>query len=376
MRVVIAPDAFKGTLTAPEAARAMAAGIARVFPTAELALMPMADGGEGTLEALLAAVAGARRQCQVQDVGGQPLCAEYAVLADGTAVIEAARVIGLTLPGVQDVPVLQRSSAGLGEMLRHVLDAGCRRLLIGLGGTATNDGGAGLLQALGVRLLDASGAQLAPTPQGLLALASVDVSGIDPRLEDCRIELLSDVDNPLCGALGATKVFGLQKGLDPRDQPALDDALARYATLLEAAAGTQLSHQPGAGAAGGLGFALQWLGARYRSGADTLLELVGFERLLHGADWVMTGEGRSDAQTLHGKAPCAVARRARQAGVPVALLSGQIDAPAQAALGALFDALYAVARSPEEVSAALRDPEQQLVLAAERAARNWVECRP
>jgi glycerate kinase len=376
MRVVIAPDAFKGTLTAPEASRAMAEGIARVFPSAELALVPMADGGEGTLEALLAAVAGERRQCQVQDVAGRPLCAEYAVLADGTAVIEAARVVGLTLSAVHDVPVLQRSSAGLGEMLRHVLDAGCRRLLIGLGGTATNDGGAGLLQALGVRLLDAGGTLLPPTPQGLLRLSAVDVSGLDPRLADCRIDLLSDVDNPLCGAHGATRVFGPQKGLDQRDLPRLDAALARYATLLAAAAGKALRAQPGAGAAGGLGFALQWLGARYRSGADTLLELVGFERLLHGADWVMTGEGRSDAQTLHGKAPCAVARRARQAGVPVALLSGQIDAQAQAALGVLFDALHAVARSPEEVSAALRHPGQQLADAAERVARNWVECRP
>lgn len=372
MRVVIAPDAFKGTLTAAEAARAMAAGIARVFPSAELALVPMADGGEGTLEALLTTVAGERRQCQVQDVAGRPLCAEYAVLADGTAVIEAARVVGITLPGVLDVPLLQRSSAGLGEMLRHTLDAGCRRLLIGLGGTATNDGGAGLMQALGVRLLDAGGAPLPPTPQGLLRLSAVDVSGLDPRLAECGTDLLSDVDNPLCGALGATKVFGLQKGLDQPDQQSLDDALARYATLLEAG-GKPLHQGPGAGAAGGLGFALQWLGARYRSGADTLLELVGFGRLLHGADWVMTGEGRSDAQTLHGKAPCAVARRARQAGVPVALLSGQIDAQAQAALGALFDALYAVARSPEEVSAAMRHPERQLAHAAERVARNWVE---
>jgi glycerate kinase len=277
------------------------------------------------------------------------------------------------LPGVQEVPVLQRSSAGLGEVLRHALDAGCRRLLIGLGGTATNDGGAGLLQALGVRLLDAAGAPLSPTPQGLLALAAVDVSGLDARLADYRIDLLSDVDNPLCGARGATAVFGPQKGLAARDLSRLDAALARYAALLEAAAGKALREQPGAGAAGGLGFALQWLGARYLSGADTLLELVGFERLLHGADWVMTGEGRSDAQTLHGKAPCAVARRARQAGVPVALLSGQIEAQAQAALGALFDALYAVARSPEEVSAAMRHPAQQLANAAERAARNWVE---
>ena len=375
MRIVIAPDAFKGTLTAPEAARAMAAGIAGVFPSAELVLLPMADGGEGTLEALLAAIAGERRQCQVQDVAGRPLCAEYAVLADGTAVIEAARVVGLTLSAVHDVPVLQRSSAGLGEVLRHTLDAGCRRLLIGLGGTATNDGGAGLLHALGVRLLDAGGVLLPPTPQGLLRLSAVDISALDARLADCRIDLLSDVDNPLCGAHGATRVFGPQKGLDQRDLPRLDAALARYATLLEA--GDKPLHQgPGSGAAGGLGFALQWLGARYRSGADTLLDLVGFEYLLHGADWVMTGEGRSDAQTLHGKAPCAVARRAWQAGVPVALLSGQIDVQAEAALGALFDALFAVARSPEEVSAALRHPEQQLAQAAERAARNWVEWRP
>lgn len=369
MRILVAPDSFKGTLSAQEAAQAMAHGIKQVFPAAEIVLVPMADGGEGTLETMLATVHGRLCQCEVQDACARQICAEYAVLANGTAVIEAARVVGMLLPGMMDVPVMQRSSVGLGEMLRQVLDSGCRHLTVGLGGTATNEGGAGLLHALGVRFFDASGTPLPPTPLGLLALSSVDVSGLDPRLAGCRIDILSDVDNPLCGAQGASAVFGAQKGMSESEIAKVDAALAHYALLLEAFRGGSLSVQPGTGAAGGLGFALQWLGARHQSGAAALLDLVCFDQLLHGADWVVTGEGRSDAQTLQGKAPCVVARRARQVGVPVSLISGQMDVDAKAALNEVFDEMCAVASTPDELRKALRDPAGALAATAERAAR-------
>ena len=370
MRVLVAPDAFKGTLSAPEAARAMARGVIRACPAAEIVQLPLADGGEGTLDAILTALPGERCHVHVPDAAGRPILAEYARLADGSAVIEAARVLGLTLPGVAQVPLSQRTSYGVGVLVQHALHAGCRRLLVGLGGTATNDGGAGLLQALGVRLLAADGHVLPATPAGLLQLARVDRTGLDARLAGCSIDILSDVDNPLCGAQGATQVYGPQKGLQAADMEPLDAALGRYAALLE---GDTLALQPGCGAAGGLGFALQWLGARYRSGAESVLDLLGFDRLLESADWVLTGEGRSDRQTLHGKVPCAVARRARQAGVPVTLLSGQIEVQAQDALSAQFDRLCAVAAGDDELSAALREPAASLAAAAERAARMQVE---
>lgn len=370
MRVLVAPDAFKGTLSAPEAAQAMARGISRACPAAEIVLLPLADGGEGTLDAILAALPGERCQVRVPDAAGRPITAEYARLADGSAVIEAARVVGLTLPGVAQLPLLQRSSYGLGELLRHALDAGCRRLLVGLGGTATNDGGAGLLQALGVCLLAADGCTLPATPEGLLQLARMDSAGLDVRLAGCQIEILSDVDNPLCGEQGATCVFGPQKGLQRADAAPLDAALARYAALLD---GDELARCPGSGAAGGLGFALQWLGARYCSGAERVLDLLGFDALLATADWVLTGEGSSDAQTLHGKAPWAVARHARQAGVPVTLLSGRIELQARDALSARFDMLCAVAEGEAQVAMALRDPAASLAAAAERAVRMRVK---
>lgn len=369
MRVVIAPDSFKGSLDAARAAAAMARGIQRVWPDAEVRLLPMADGGEGTLEAVLAATGGARREFTVTGGHGRPLPAAFGLLADGTAVIEAARVVGITLPGMLDVPVAERTTRSLGELVAHCLDLGARRFMVGLGGSATNDGGCGMLAALGVAFLDESGALLPATLQGLASLAAVDFGGLDARLAGCDITLLSDVDNPLCGAQGATAVFGPQKGVEAAEAQEFDERLHRLAELCAARSGPDLALQPGSGAAGGLGFALRLLGGQSRSGAEAVCELIGLDAALRGADWVLTGEGRSDAQTLHGKAPWVVARHARRLGVPVTLISGSVDeGPGE--LARAFDGCYALLDDALSLEQAMRDADTLLAERAETAARS------
>lgn len=345
--VVLAPDSFKGSLSAPEVAEALARGLRRVWPGVQVRSRPMADGGEGTLEAVLAAAGGERRSCQVSDAAGRPLEAAWGLLhqPDGpAAVLEAAQVVGLTL--AQAAPVAERSTRGLGEQVRHCLDQGIRRFLIGLGGSASNDGGSGVLAALGVRLTDADGRELTATPAGLAELAQVDFTGLDPRLAEARITLLADVRNPLCGASGATAVFGPQKGVMPDQVTEFDARLRRLADLCDAWRGEPVSQRPGAGAAGGLGYAFQLLGAESRAGAEVVAELAGLDDALHGADWVITGEGRSDGQTPFGKVPGMVARHARRAGVPVTLLSGAVAEADLAALEGEFDGCFAIAPGP------------------------------
>jgi len=341
MNILIAPDSFKGTLAALPVAQAIANGIQQVLPQAQIQLLPMADGGEGTLDALLAATSGERRQAQVRDLLGEPRSVEYAVLEQNTvAVLEAAQVVGLQSVG--DSAVEKRTSQGFGELLRHCLDINLRNFLIGLGGTGTNDGGVGLLAALGARFYAASGDLIAPTLEGLSALQRIEWSDLDPRLAQCSITLLTDVDNPLCGTQGATAIFGPQKGVREHDLNRFDADLSRYAQLADAWIGTALSQQAGAGAAGGLAYALMLCGAQRRVGAEALATLMHLDEAIAKADWVITGEGRSDAQTLRGKLPWVVAQHARAAGVPVILLSGAIEASSRAVLAENFTACYAL----------------------------------
>jgi len=368
LSIVIAPDSFKGSLTAPEAAQAMADGVRRVFPEADIRRLPLADGGEGTLDAVLAARGGERQSAVVTGAHGQPLEAAWGLLPDGTAVVEAARVVGLTLPGVAQVPVARRTTAGLGELLRQGLDRGLRRFWIGLGGSATNDGGAGLLAALGVCFMDTFGRPLEPTLEGLESLREADFSALDPRLRECEILLLSDVDNVLCGPRGATAVFGPQKGVAPDQVDMFDERLARLAEEGDYREGLQISLFPGSGAAGGLGYAFLLLGAEQGSGAEQVADLLGLDAALAGARWAITGEGRSDAQTLSGKAPLAVARRAKAAGVPVTLLSGDIDPAAREALAAWFGDCRSLVPGVAAEEAVARAAEL-LADAAEEAAR-------
>ena len=250
-----------------------------------------------------------------------------------TAVIEAAEIVGITDPDGLSVPVTARSTIGIGEMLRLLLDTDIRRFMIGVGGSSTNDGGAGMLAALGLELVDAAGHPIAPTPDGLAGLAAIDAERLDKRLAQASITIMSDVNNPLCGERGATAIFGPQKGVRAEEVAPIDATIARYAALVERAIGKNVSTCPGAGAAGGLGFALQIVGGNFRSGAEVVADLIGLDAALAGADWAFTGEGRSDAQTLLRKAPYVVAERARAAGVPITLLSGAVDTAALGILG-------------------------------------------
>jgi glycerate 2-kinase len=344
--IAIAPDSFKGTLTAKEAAQALADGLQEALPSAKILQWPMADGGEGTLAALEAVLGGEIEQWTVQNAVGSPIKAGFyrgEILGQSAAVLEVAQVVGMTDPAAQVYPVAQRTTVGLGELLQHTLDLGIRQLYIGLGGSCTNDGGAGLLVGLGAKLLNTQGHSFPATPEGLAQLSSVDFSGIEPRLQSTRIVLLSDVNSPLCGTHGATHTFGFQKGLvDETERDRIDSSLQHFAVLAEQAM-TQWQHphqklhtQPGTGAAGGLGFALQLLGGIHTSGAQFIAELLNIPHLLRQVDWLITGEGCSDRQTLQGKAPWVVAQMAHNTGVPVTLLSGAIIPADQASLTQAF----------------------------------------
>lgn len=328
MRIVIAPDKFKGSLSAPEVAARVAAGARRVDPSIEIDAIPVADGGEGTLDAALAA-GFAERTARVAGPLGEPVEAAFAVRGD-EAVVEMARASGLDLvaPGERDAS--RATSLGTGELIVAALDAGARRIVLGIGGSASTDGGAGVLQGLGARFLDASGAELRAGGGALAALDRIELDGLDPRLADAEIILASDVDNPLLGTYGAAAVFAPQKGADAEEVVALDVALARFVEVL-AAHDAELAvparvaaERPGAGAAGGVGFAaLAVLGAERRPGIDVVLEFTGLEARLAGADAVITGEGSLDEQSLMGKTPIGVARAAKRAGVPVYAVCGR-----------------------------------------------------
>lgn len=374
LRVVIAPDSFKGSLAAHDVAAAIARGVARAVPDADIRLRPMADGGEGTLDAVLAAVGarGTRRTLQVRGAAGQPVTAAYGVLDAGdaaTAVIEAAQVVSITDPQGMAIPIEQRSTAGIGQLIAALLDQGMRRFMIGLGGSSTNDAGCGMLAALGMRLTDAGGATLPPTPEGLAALARVDAAALHPLLAQSTLHIMSDVNNPLCGTSGATAIFGPQKGVAATAIAALDARLAHFSTLAETAVGRSAALMPGAGAAGGLGFALQLLGGRFASGADVVAALIGLPEALADADWAITGEGRSDAQTLLAKAPFIVARLAAESGIPVTLISGAIDPASLPGLRRHYAGCFGLPHGPATLDACIANAAALLADRAEEIAR-------
>jgi glycerate kinase len=335
-RVLIAVDKFKGSLTAAEVAGHVAAGIRAVRPGAEVEPLPVADGGDGTVDA---AVAGGftPREAVVTGPLGTPVTARFAV-RDEVAVVEMAEASGLRLLPRGTFAPLTATTRGTGELVRAALDAGARRVVLGVGGSATTDGGAGMLSALGARFLDADGRDLPPGGGPLRHLAAADLSGLDARLAATEVVLASDVDNPLTGPKGAAAVYGPQKGATADDVAALDAALAHFARVLgreDAAAA------PGAGAAGGIGFgALVGLRARFRPGIEVLMEVLGFDAALARAGLVVTGEGSLDEQTLHGKAPAGVAAAARRAGLPVVAVCGRLAIDRDALRGAGIEAAY------------------------------------
>lgn len=333
--IVVAPNSFKGSLSASAAAEAMERGVRRARPKNEVACRPMADGGEGTVEALVAG-GGERRSVAVRNACGKPTKAVCGWLEDSLYVIETAQIVGLTSEANRRVDVARRTTLGLGDAVRAGLAAGARRIVVGLGGSVTNDGGAGLLAVLGARLLDAEGHELEAEPACFDRLARVDLTGLDERLRAVKLIGLSDVNSPLTGERGATAVFGPQKGVAADEIASFDRRLARFADCVEVAFGRRLRDLPGSGAAGGLGFALSALGGELRSGAEAIADAVGLDQVLAKAAVVLTGEGASDRQTLCGKAPFVVAKRARHARVPAVLIAGAVEPESLAALDEHF----------------------------------------
>jgi glycerate kinase len=371
MRVILAPDSFKGSATALAVAEAMERGVRLVFPAAEVLKVPIADGGEGTVEALVAATRGRTLHAVVKGPLGEPVHAAWGILGDGqTAVVEMAAASGLPLvPRAQRDP-RRATTFGTGELVRAALDAGLTRIIVGIGGSATNDGGAGMARALGVRFLDAAGVELPEGGAALARLERIDVRGLDPRLARVDLLVACDVDNPLTGPRGASAVYGPQKGATPEMVRDLDSALARFAEVARATTGRDVANTAGAGAAGGLGAGLLFFTpARLRPGVGIVLEATGFAALVKGADLVITGEGRTDAQTAMGKAPVGVAAVAAQHGVPVVCLAGGLGPGADDVLARGIDALASVVPQAMALEDAMAQGPALIEAATARACR-------
>ncbi|WP_322612468.1 glycerate kinase [Dermacoccus abyssi] len=326
MKVVCAPDSYKEALSAVDAAAALARGVRGVLPSADVVELPVADGGEGTTETLMAALGGQLIAVDITDALGRPHTAELGwVASERLAVVDVAQGAGLHHIELELRDPYRSCSSGVGHLVSAALDLDPRRLVIGLGGSATNDGGAGMISALGGLLLDSNLRPVTPTPEGMNNVASLDLSELDPRLAGVEVILASDVTNPLLGPDGATAVFGPQKGVTPARVPVIETVLAGWADVLETATGREVRDLPGAGAAGGLGAAfLALTGATLRPGLEVVAEAVGLEEAVRDADLVLTGEGRIDGQTRFGKTPWGVAEIARRHGVPVVMLGGEV----------------------------------------------------
>ncbi len=374
MRIVLAPDSWKECLAAPAVAAALARGLRRACPAAELVELPVADGGEGTVAALVAATGGSFRTVMVRGPLGAPLAARFGFLGDGTtAVVEMAAAAGLELlPPAQRDP-LAADTFGVGELLRTAADAGAARIIVGLGGSATTDAGAGLARALGHRLLDEHGAPIPPGGGGLAKLSRWVAADRDRRFDTLPIDAACDVDNPLCGPHGAARVFSPQKNATPLQAEALDANLRRWAEIVRRDLGRAVAEVPGAGAAGGLGAGLLALtAARLRPGIDLALDAMGFDRLLAGADLCIASEGALDATTLRGKAVAGVARRCAAAGVPCLAFAGRVDLDAEGLAELGLAAAFGIAPRPATLAESQTHAAEWLANAAEQTLRLWL----
>lgn len=354
-KIVIAPDSFKGSLSSTEAAQAMARGVQRALPEAELVLLPLSDGGEGLVESLVTASGGELLEYEVTGPLGTPVTAQMGLMGGGrTAVIEMAQASGLVLVPEAERNPLVTTTFGTGELIAKALDLGCDHLIIGIGGSATNDGGMGMAQALGVRFYDADGELLGAGGGELARLDRIDCSRLDPRLADVRIEVACDVNNPLTGPQGASHVYGPQKGATPEMVEFLDAALARYDRILQRDLGQDVGRVPGAGAAGGLGAGLMAiLGGKLVSGIELVLNVLDFEAKAGGADLVITGEGKFDGQSAYGKVPMGVARRSRALGVPCVVIAGTVLPSADILHGEGVAAYFSILNRPMTLQEAM-----------------------
>ncbi|MFJ8629703.1 glycerate kinase [Streptomyces sp. NPDC093568] len=371
--MLIAADKFKGSLTAVQVAERVTAGLRRIVPDLDVEAMPVADGGDGTVDAAVAA-GFERREIRVAGPLGHEVTAAFALRGD-TAVVEMAEASGLQrLPAGVFAP-LTASTYGSGELLRAALDAGARTIVFGVGGSATTDGGAGMLTALGARFLDADGEPVTPGGAGLSDLATADLSGLDPRLASVDLVLASDVDNPLTGPKGAPAVYGPQKGASPDDVETLDAALGHFAKVLEESVGAGAAEHavaPGAGAAGGIGYGALLLGARFRPGIEVMLDVLGFAPALERATLVITGEGSLDEQTLHGKAPAGVAAAARAADKEVVAVCGRLALAPEALGRAGIRRAYPLTDTEPDVAKCIAEAGPILERVAERIASDFL----
>jgi glycerate kinase len=368
LKILVSMDSFKGSCTSYEAGESIKKGLIGADPDATVINLPIADGGEGTVDAILCSRHGERVKCRVTGPMGNMVDAEYGVLANGTAVMEMSSASGLMLVKREELNPLVATTYGTGEMIRAALNAGCTSILIGIGGSATNDGGAGMAQALGVSLLDADGKELGFGGKELSRLAAIDVSQADPRLKKCKITIASDVANPLCGKNGASLVYGPQKGATPEMANLLDAALAHYAEVIRTCCGLDVATVPGSGAAGGLGAGLlAFCSAQFRSGIETVIDLIGLDEQLQDVDLVITGEGRIDIQTSYGKVPVGVAKAAKKkAGIPTIAIVGGIGKGAEAVYEQGIDAIFPIADGP----IGLDESQERVLELMERAANS------
>ncbi|MGL6176554.1 MAG: glycerate kinase [Vibrionaceae bacterium] len=370
MKIVIAPDSFKESLSAMAVADAIEAGFKQVFPDAQYVKLPMADGGEGTVQSLIDATQGRLFEVPVTAPLGNRVQGFLGLLGDGKrAVIEMAAASGLHLVAPEQRNPLITSSFGTGELILRALDLGVTHLILGIGGSATNDGGAGMMQALGAKLLKNDGSAIAHGGAALAELASIDLSTLDPRLSSLHIEVACDVDNPLCGAKGASAVFGPQKGATPEMVAQLDSALSHYADCIERATGKQVRDIAGTGAAGGMGAALVGLlNAKLKPGIAIVIEALNLAHIVADADLVITGEGRIDSQTIHGKTPIGVARCAKQFGKPVIGIAGCLSDDCGVVHAHGLDAVFAVVNRAMPLPEALATAKINLELTARNVA--------
>jgi len=371
-RIVIAPDSFKESLDAPQVAKAIAVGVKKALPNVETVEVPLADGGEGLTTTLVAATGGKLMEAVVTGPLGEPVTARWGFLGDGrTAVVEMAQASGLPLVPKEKRNPLYTTTYGTGELIREALASGCQRLIVGIGGSATNDGGAGMAQALGVKLLDEDGHDIPWGAVGLERLHRIDMQEIFPRVKEVEILVACDVDNPLCGPRGASAVYGPQKGATSEMIPRLDAALAHLADIIARDLGIEVRDLPGAGAAGGLGAGLvAFLGATLRRGIDLVMEAVNLEGILAaGADLVITGEGEINRQTAYGKVPAGVAKVAGKYGIPVVALVGSIGEGAETVYEHGIKAYMSIVPRPVPLSYCLENAATLLTDAAERLIR-------
>lgn len=374
MKIVIAPDSYKSSLSAFEVGKAIVKGIELVDPDIDTVLVPMADGGEGTVQSLVDASGGKIVKINVHDPLSREIKSFYGIMGDQkTAVIEMAAASGLPLLKKNEKNPLKTTSIGTGELIKDALEKGCTKIILGLGGSATNDGGIGMAQALGVRFLNEKGKEIGSGGEVLSKIHSIDNSVVDPRIKKTSFIAACDVDNPLCGERGASRVYGKQKGASESDMDILDNGLAHFAQVVERKLGLDLKDSPGAGAAGGLGYGVMvFLNARLERGIDIVCKATQLEEKMRGADLVITGEGQIDSQTEYGKTPFGVAQIANQKNIPVVALAGSLGHDYSKLYDKGFAAILSIIDEPMELEEAIEKTEELLVNATEAVVRLWM----